>query len=225
VNAVLAQDADRANTATVTGRRRLSWTRIARRLVADDGFTLIELMTVMAILLVILAPLSNAFFTAFNNQADRLRRFDSQENARQVLDRMRKDIHCAHAVTGSTANASGGITVVLTETNSSGVVDCPGIVQQNASAVQWCTIPVAGATNRFRLYRENDPSALCDGTVSTFMVDYLTQADLWSIPTCPTGNYPTLAVSLPINPDPVNHPLSTYTLGDRIALRNADTCS
>jgi prepilin-type N-terminal cleavage/methylation domain-containing protein len=197
----------------------------AHRLAGQDGFMLIELICVMAILVVILAPLSSAFFTAFNNQADGLRRFDAQENARMVLDRMRKDIHCAHAVTGSTVNASGGITIVMTETNSGGTVDCPGIVQQNASAVQWCTIPVAGATDRYRLYRENDPNALCDGSVSTFMVDYLTQPDLWSIPTCPTGNYPTIAVTLPVNPDPVNHRQSTYTLDDEIALRNADPCS
>jgi hypothetical protein len=57
------------------------------------------------------------------------------------------------------------------------------------------------------------------------MVDYLTQTDLWSSPTCSTGQYPTVAVTMPVNVEPVKHPASTYTLNDQIALRNGDPCT
>jgi prepilin-type N-terminal cleavage/methylation domain-containing protein len=195
-----------------------------RRLAAQDGFTLPELLAVMAVLLIILGSLTGAYVSALNAQVDQTRRFDDQENARQALDRMRKDIHCAHGVSDPFGNDSGGQTIVLTETNVTGTAECPGLLQTNASAVQWCTIPVGGATDRFRLYRENDANNACDGHDSTFMVDYLTRADIWGSPTCITTQFPTVAVIMPVNVDPVNHAVSTYTLRDEIALRNGDVC-
>lgn len=191
---------------------------------AQDGFTLVELIVVMLVMLIILAPLSGSLVSALGAQVDQTRRFDAQENARQALDRMRKDIHCAHGVTDPFANDFGGETILMTETNVTGTAECPGLVQTNASAVQWCTIAVTGATNRYQLYRENDPNNTCDGSASTFMVDYLTQSAIWASPTCVTGQFPTVSVTLPVNLDPLNHGPSTYTLGDQIALRNGDIC-
>ena len=141
-----------------------------------------------------------------------------------ALDRMRKDIHCAHGVTDPYANDSGGYTIVMTETNTTGVSECPNLVQTNASGVQWCTIPVGGATNRYQLYRENDPDEQCDGADATFMTDYLTRADLWASPTCVTGQYPTVEVTMPVDVDPTRRP-GAYQLTDEIALRNGDICS
>jgi prepilin-type N-terminal cleavage/methylation domain-containing protein len=200
--------------------------RGARRLApaAEDGFTLIEMLVVMAILLIVLAGITGAYVSSLNAQVDQSRRFDAQENARLALDRMRKDIHCAHGVTDPYANDSGGYTIVMTETNTTGQAECPGLVQTNASAVQWCTVPVAGATDRFQLYRENDPDNQCDGDGSTFMVDYLTSADIWGSPTCVTGQYPTVELTMPVDVDPSKAP-GSYHLSDEIALRNGDICS
>jgi prepilin-type N-terminal cleavage/methylation domain-containing protein len=200
--------------------------RLARRLppAGEDGFTLIEMLAVMAILLAILAPLTASYVSASIAQVDQTHRFDAQENARQALDRMRKDIHCAHGVTDPYANDSSGYTMVMTETNVTGVAECPGLVQTNASAVQWCTIPVDGATNRYRLYRENDPDQQCDGADATFMTDYLTRGDLWSSPTCVTGQYATVEVTMPVDVDPSKQP-GSYQLTDEIALRNGDICT
>jgi hypothetical protein len=85
-------------------------------------------------------------------------------------------------------------------------------------------VPVDGATNRYRLYRENDPDNLCDGVGSTFMVDYMTEPDLWESPTCVSSQYPTVAVTMPVDVDPVRNPAGSYELSDRIALRNGDIC-
>lgn len=199
--------------------------RVARRSpAAEDGFTLIEMLVVMIVLLAILAPLTASLVSAQTAQVDQTRRFDAQENARQALDRMRKDIHCAHGVTDPYANDAGGFTIVMTETNLTGQAECPGLVQTNASGVQWCTVPVGGATDRFRLYRENDPDNACTGTGSTFMTDYLTDPAIWASPTCVTGQYPTVAVTMPVDVDPSKKP-GAYELSDQIALRNGDICS
>jgi prepilin-type N-terminal cleavage/methylation domain-containing protein len=191
---------------------------------AEDGFTLVEMLVVMAVLLAILAPLTASYVSASVAQVDQTRRFDAQENARMALDRMRKDIHCAHGVTDPYANDSGGYTIVMTETNTTGVSECPNLVQTNASGVQWCTIPVGGATNRYQLYRENDPDEQCDGADATFMTDYLTRADLWASPTCVAGQYPTVEVTMPVDVDPTRRP-GAYQLTDEIALRNGDICT
>jgi prepilin-type N-terminal cleavage/methylation domain-containing protein len=204
-------------------------TRAALRLVtrrlspaAEDGFTLIEMLVVMVVLLAVLAPLTGSYVSAQIAQVDQTRRFDAQENARLALDRMRKDIHCAHAAADPYANTSGGQTIELTETNLTGTGECPGLVETNASAVRWCTVYVADS--RYKLYRENDPATTCDGNASTFMTDYLTDADIWASPTCVTGQYPTVEVTMPVDVDPTKKP-GAYELSDQIALRNGDICS
>jgi prepilin-type N-terminal cleavage/methylation domain-containing protein len=199
--------------------------RIARTLHAQRGLTLVELLVVMTVLSLVLAPLTAAFASSFKAEVDQTNRIDAQENARLALNRLRKDIHCAHAVAGITSNTVGGQTLVLTQTNTSGVAECPGLVQTNAASVQWCSVPVAGAPSRYTLYRENDVTQACDGSTSTFEVDYLTRSDLFSQPTCSSGHLPTVAVALPVNLEPVQRPGSTYELNDTIALRNADACS
>jgi prepilin-type N-terminal cleavage/methylation domain-containing protein len=191
---------------------------------AEGGFTLVEMMAVMIILLAILAPLTGSLVSAQTAQLDQTRRLDAQENARLALDRMRKDIHCAHGVTDPYANDSGGYTIVMTETNTTGVAECPGLVQTNASAVQWCTVPVAGATDRYQLFRENDPDNQCDGAGATFMTDYLTSPAIWASPTCVIGQYATVEVTMPVDVDPSRRP-GAYQLSDQIALRNGDICS
>jgi prepilin-type N-terminal cleavage/methylation domain-containing protein len=205
---------------------RAALQRVSNRLSsgAEHGFTLIEMLVVMAVMLVILAGVTGAYVSAQTAQIDQTRRLDAQENARLALDRMRKDIHCAHGVTDPYLNDSSGWTIVMTETNITGEAECPGLLQTNASAVQWCTIPVAGATNRFQLFRENDPDEQCDGADATFMTDYLTRSDLWASPTCVVGQYPTVEVTMPVDVDPSKAP-GSYQLSDEIALRNGDICT
>jgi len=196
--------------------------QLRRRLRADAGFSLVEVTVVMVVMLAILAPLTYSFIAADRAQVDQTRRFDAQQNARQALDRMRKDIHCAHAANDPSTNASGGQTLLLTETNN-GVAECPGLIQSGASAVQWCTVPVSGFTNRYRLYRENDPNTTCDGSLSTFMVDYLTRADLWGSPTCISGQYATVDLTMPVD-IAAGDGGGAYSLSDEIAIRNGDIC-
>jgi type II secretory pathway pseudopilin PulG len=186
--------------------------------------TLVELLVAMLLMSIILAPLIGGFVSMMSAQARQANIVTAQEQARLALQRMRKDIHCAHSVAVPQANGSGGYTLILSETNTTGVAECPGIVAQNSSSVQWCTVPVTGYTNRYRLYREDDPSTSCDGTESSFQVDYMTQPDIWTIPSCASGDYPTVGVDFSVDLDPGTTDEGAYNLDDAIALRNATTC-
>jgi type II secretory pathway pseudopilin PulG len=203
--------------------RRLSGIRA--RLAREEGLTLVELMVAMFLMSVILAPLIGGMVSMMSAQARQANVVTAQEQARLALERMRKDIHCAHSVDAPEPNASGGLTLILNETNTSGTAECPGIVQTNSSSVQWCTVPVAGYTNRYRLYREDDPNTLCDGTQAAFEVDYLTQDALWTTPSCTGGEYPTVGVTFSVDVYPGTTDEGRYNLADAIALRNASPCS
>src|SRR4051794_7843306 len=61
----------------------------------QTGYTLIELIVVLAILLVVIGAVVSVYVSTGNAQADQTARADDQQAARQALERMRRDIHCA----------------------------------------------------------------------------------------------------------------------------------
>jgi type II secretory pathway pseudopilin PulG len=198
--------------------------RVADALRREDGLTLVECLAVILLLSILLGPLVGSFVTVMSAEARQGNVVIAQENARLALQRMRKDIHCAHSVGAPLVNSSGGTTIVLNETNTSGTAECPGLLAVNSSSVQWCTVPVTGFANRYQLFREDDPDTSCNGSQSTFEVDYVTQANIWSTPTCTGGQYPTVAVNLGVDVASATTMEGSYTLADQIALRNATPC-
>jgi type II secretory pathway pseudopilin PulG len=193
-----------------------------RRLASEVGVTLIELIIVMVILLVVIGALTDGFASISRAEVDQTNRANDEQNARQALDRMRLDIHCASAAQGAQqvldagGNPTGGYLVTFTETPAIDATQgCPGVTL-NASAVQWCTLQVNA--QRFQLFRS---TTHCDAADATFQVDYLTQGNIWPTTACQVGRYPTVGVDMPVNRDPVKRPSRTYELKDEIALRNA----
>ena len=71
----------------------------------------------MAILGIVLAPLSTSFASGMVQQASQTRREQAYANARVALQRLRLDVHCAGAVTSVEQNSYGGFTLTLTESN------------------------------------------------------------------------------------------------------------
>ena len=190
----------------------------------EDGFTLVECLAVILLMGILLGPLVGSFVSVMSAQARQGNVVMAQENARLALERMRKDIHCAHSVGVPASNSSGGTTLVLNETNTSGTAECPGLLAQNSSSVQWCTVPVTGFSNRYQLFREDDPDTSCNGSQSTFEVDYLSQPSIWSTPACTGGQYPTVSVNFALDVATLSTTEGSYNLDDQIALRNATPC-
>jgi prepilin-type N-terminal cleavage/methylation domain-containing protein len=212
------------------------------RVRGEAGYTMIELIVVMAIMGIVLAALTTSFAAGVSAESGTIRRAEAEGNARTAVNRMRMDIHCASAAPAPQENPYGGFTLTLTESPST----CP-FVTSTSSGVQWCTIPVSGSTTQWQLFRFLGTLLTdCNGSAnSTLLVDYITQpsagwptnsdssptppdwaGNLWpSAPTCTTGSLPAVSVQLTVNVDPVGHPFERYELQDSIALRNALRCT
>lgn len=197
---------------------------LLRRALGQAGYTLIETLVVMTILVVVIGALADGFTAASKTETDQTARADDQEAARQALDRLRKDIHCASAAqTGP--NASGGYTLNLTVNPGYcvAVTAGSGVGNELSDGVQWCTVPIGASGQRFGLYRTIVHA--CDAADAVFQVDYVTQGNVWTM-SCGSNDshLQAVAVDLPINRDIATRPGRTYELTDRISLRN-DTAS
>ncbi len=95
----------------------------------EPGFTLVELVGVMLILVVILTAVTALFISGSRAEVDLNRRFQAQQEARLATDRMRQEVHCASDLTLTSAasvtitlpaacpTAGGSVTTVTYSTN------------------------------------------------------------------------------------------------------------
>ena len=178
--------------------------RLRDRLRRDErGFTLIELVTVLGMLVIVMTALSYALIAAQKSEEEMNRRFASQINARIALDQLRREIHCASTV--SPTGASATIVIVLGNR-------CPSAGA--GATVSWCT---TGSGTRYALYRL--VGASCDATGKK-SVDYLTSGTVFSFVPQSVTSLAVLSVTLPVNTRPASG-LPDYRLIDDIVLRNS----
>ena len=111
--------------------------RVRSRIRGEAGYSLVEMLTVMVIMSIVFAGITDIFVSGSKAQADQDNRFQAQLATRLALDKIRKDIHCASDVTPFATNS---VTLKLPS-------GCSG-------DVSWCTVAVSGYTNRYRLYRQ-----------------------------------------------------------------------
>jgi prepilin-type N-terminal cleavage/methylation domain-containing protein len=167
-----------------------------RRSRSEGGYTLIELTTVMAILGIVVGALTTLFVRAMNAEVDANRRFKAQQDARVAVDKMRRELHCASAV--SPAGLSSSISVTL-----------PGQCPTAGGAQTTVTYDVVGSGQRFQLRRN---------TVQ--LADFVTvqNAFYYTAPVSGTS-LGKLRVTLPINSEPANG-IKEWKLVADIVLRN-----
>ena len=172
--------------------------RIRRLLVRESGYSLVELLQVTMILAVVLGALTTVFVRAMNSELDMNRRFTAQQEARLAVDKMRREIHCASAI--SPVGTSNSITVTLPG-------QCPTTPVGDAlTTVVYDTQPVSAG--RWRLRRSGVPVA-----------DYLTSENVFTYSVPATGKLGNLHVELPVNVSP-NQSGQTWRLVADIVLRN-----
>jgi prepilin-type N-terminal cleavage/methylation domain-containing protein len=170
--------------------------RLRRLLALEGGYTLIELLQVTVILGVVLGAIMVLFVNSTNAEVDMNRRFQAQQEARVAVDRMRREIHCANAITPTGAAAS--ITVTLP-------AQCPGAggVQVN---ITYDTALIS--TNRYRLRRNG-----------VMIADYVTAANAFEYSAPTQQKLGILRVDLPVNVKP-SEGHKTWRLVSDIVLRN-----
>ena len=182
--------------------------KLRRRVGGERGYTLVEMITVMALMGVVMGGITTLFVNGTNAEVDQNNRFQAQLNARLSLDKIRREVHCATSVTLS-GTASNGYYPTMTE-NPSG---CGG------TQYSWCTGAVAGSTQRYRLYRQS--GATCSSSTGTRYADYLTKGEVFAYVAQSSASLAKLTVDLPVNVKPTTKSFETSELKDDIVLRNS----
>jgi len=127
-------------------RRRLL-APIRRCVSGDAGFTLVELLMSMSILLFVLGGIMTTLVSATKAQTDLTSRFEAQESARLALQTFKRDVRCADSF-----DPASGATASVTLTLPAGCSSASG-------SVTWCVPP--GSLALWRI-----PSGSCTTSVS-----------------------------------------------------------
>jgi prepilin-type N-terminal cleavage/methylation domain-containing protein len=187
-------------------------------MVDERGYTLVEMLIVLAILGVVMSGLTTIFVSGSNAELDLNRRFQAQQQARAALDKIRTDLHCATAAQVQTINTYPGIAVY--EPSCSATV--------GASTVDWCLLASPSMGGRFALYRTTATSNQCSSsdTSRVKVADYLTTSTnvFSTMSVTPSGALETISIDFPVGTSP-NAGRDVYELKDAIVARNSARCT
>lgn len=177
--------------------------RLRQRLRGETGYSLVEMLTVMVIMSVVFAGITDIFVAGSKAQADQDNRFQAQLATRLAMDKIRKDIHCASDVTPFATNS---ITLKLP-------VGCGG-------DVSWCTAAVSGHQARYRLYRQTGTSCSASGVQ---VADYLVSPSAFPAYSHAVGCtcLASLGVDFVVSNRGSTVGVDTYELTDTVFLRNS----
>jgi prepilin-type N-terminal cleavage/methylation domain-containing protein len=115
----------------------------------EAGFTLVELLVALSILLVVLGGIMTPLVSATKAEVDLRSRFEAQETARLALTTFQRDVHCATAVT-PTSGATSTITLTLLSGCAAG-----------ATSVTWCAVSHGSLFDLWRI-----PGTACSTSAS-----------------------------------------------------------
>ena len=190
----------------MTGASRIL-AAVRRRIAAEGGYTLSEMLVVLAILGTVMGGLAGVFTSALRAEVDMNQRFQAQQYARLAMGKLRREIHCSRqvfvAVDGSAATL---VSAVATNTTY-----C------RAGQSTWCAVSVPGSATRFALYRK--AGASCDNA-GVKMADFLTTSAVFQQAAVVAGSRGRLKVDLRVDLDS-RTATRRYRLVDEITMRGS----
>jgi type II secretory pathway pseudopilin PulG len=174
--------------------------RLTLRASSERGFTLVEVVTLMAIMSLVLIGIISLYLSGVLTQANLTASFQAQTSLHVGLDKMRNDVHLACSQTAQSASS-----VTLSQP------PCDG-----TNVVTWCT---QGSGSVYGLYRITGSS--CTG--GTKFADYLTSASIFSYiasnVTVGSNALPRLHVDMTVNATPTSG-ATGYRVVDDLVFRN-----
>jgi prepilin-type N-terminal cleavage/methylation domain-containing protein len=135
-------------------------TAVWRRLAASEGYSLSEMIVVLAILLVVVTALTQLFVSGSNAEAEMSKRVRAQQDARLALDTFRREIHCASSVTNTPPPSPPALTTPTSSITIALGSYCPTNTTGAPTTVTWCTV---GSSAPFTLWRDNGSTCLGTG--------------------------------------------------------------
>jgi prepilin-type N-terminal cleavage/methylation domain-containing protein len=204
---------------------------VTGQLGGEGGYSLVEMLVVLAILGVVLGGVVTLFTAGIKSDSDQNQRFQAQQDTRLALDKLRRDVHPACTIsTPSTYNTWASSVTLYYPTDS---------CASGTHSVTWCT---AASGTKFVLQRVVATS--CTGSLVT-IASSLTSGSIFAY--IPPNSHlatstsvglgmalayiatqdaaysaPRLHVDLSVNRSGATH---SYRLVDDIALRNGPrTC-
>ncbi|MGC8513465.1 MAG: PulJ/GspJ family protein [Acidimicrobiales bacterium] len=189
----------------------------------DDGFTLLELMTVLAVMGVVLAIAGGTLISLQNATVRTTAMINDEQDASTVLAQMARDIRSAHSLTFPSTTTDADFAMILYENQPSGGTD----------PIEWVYQPPTAPAVVGTLSREVLDSSLAVTStrvelsdVANVGVPVFTYYNLFgaSIPTGSSTQLQTIqncttavGVDLIISPSPVNG-VSNFTESDEVAI-------
>ena len=177
------------------------------RLRGQGGYTMVELLAVLAIFLTVVTSLTTLFVSGSRAELDANNRFQAQQNARLALDRLRRELHCSSGITKTdgtalTATPVAAIRVALPS-------HCP---TAGGATITIDYQLVSQGGSRWELQR-------VQGSSTVPIADYLTEDEIFTYTAASASTRALLHVDMPVNVNP-NEGWKTWRLVDDIVLRN-----
>jgi prepilin-type N-terminal cleavage/methylation domain-containing protein len=180
----------------------------------ERGYTLVEMLVVMAILGFVISGLTTIFVSGSRAELDLNRRFQAQQQARLALDRIRADLHCASAAQVQTINTYNGVAISAPNCSS--------------ATIDWCLVPSSKMSGRYALYRTVSTTNKCASadTGRLLVADYLTRNTgvFTTLTNVSNGSLEVVLVDFPISVNPTAT-RDVYELKDMIVARNSTRCT
>jgi prepilin-type N-terminal cleavage/methylation domain-containing protein len=194
-----------------------------QRLCGVRGYSMFELIAVMAILGVVMTSITTVFVNGTHAELQNNYRFQAQQTARLGLDQLRLDVRGACAANVLTAGSKLLLTYVpMTGTNSAADPTQCGAVISNASykKVVFCALTSPTLSTMYALYRSEATDNTCTTANGRLIADRVTTNVLFSTAaTIPIGQFQTVSVTLPVSFKQATFG-TPYTLAQTLTVRN-----
>lgn len=180
---------------------------LRRRFAAQGGYTLTEMLVVLAILGTVIGALAGVFTSSLRAEVDMNRRFQAQQTARVALGKLRRELHCAQQ---TFVGPLGAAATIVSAVGAKTAYCRPG-------QATWCALALTGPPARYALFRKD--GATCD-SAGVKMADFLTSPAVFQLMSPVAGSRGRVAVDLRVDVD-AGTAARRYRLYDEITMRGS----